>query len=57
LKREIKRGEKMMYGEIEVTVLFCSLNFVKIKFEVNGKTTRKSVGYHTLKFIENETSD
>gem|GEM_PF-5475692 len=46
-----------MYGEIEVTVLFCSLNFVKIKFEVNGKTTRKSVGYHTLKFIENETSD
>ena len=41
-----------MYGEIQVTILFLSLNKVKIKYKQGSKTIETFVSYHQLKKID-----
>lgn len=46
---EFKKGDLVMYGEIQVTVLYLSLNKVKIKYSLGSKTIKEFVSYHQLK--------
>ncbi len=41
-----------MYGETQVTILFISLNKVKIKYKQGSKTIETFVSYHQLKKVQ-----
>ena len=41
-----------MYGEIQVTILYLSLNKVKIKHKQGSKTIEMFVSYHQLKKVQ-----
>ena len=41
-----------MYGEIQVAILFLSLNKVKIRYQKDGKTIETFVSHHQLKKLQ-----